>query len=132
VRLSALLPQPIAEKPASGGLSQFGSRLYAPDFPDRGAKWPKVSSHSLNYSRFPETPAGDRVRSVLRGRASSAIRQNASLIWRQVWQCRVNTGRAEHAVKIAKLPALPSANWKSGPPEPFRSKTASLYSPVEQ
>jgi len=30
-----------------------------------GAKWPKVSGHSLKYSRFPETPAGDRVRSAL-------------------------------------------------------------------
>jgi hypothetical protein len=64
VRPVAVRPQPIAEKPANGGLLQFAGGLQTPNFRSCRPKMPKVSGHSLNNSRFPETPAGDWVRSA--------------------------------------------------------------------
>src|ERR1700712_1143019 len=55
-------PQPVTEKPASGGFCNSADGLQTPDFADFGPKCPKVSGHLLKYSRFPETPIGDRVR----------------------------------------------------------------------
>ena len=65
--------------------------LQTPDFTDCGPKWPKVSGHLLNYSRFPETPTGDRVRSALRGGPGSAVlserRSNPRIGWIQFVFC---------------------------------------------
>src|SRR5436305_769210 len=61
----ALRPQPIAERPANGGLSQSAGGLQTPNLRGSRPKMPKVSGHSLKYSRFSETPVGDWVRSAL-------------------------------------------------------------------
>jgi hypothetical protein len=42
------------------GFCNSAGGLQTPDYRSCRPKMPKVSSHSLNNSRFPETPAGDR------------------------------------------------------------------------
>lgn len=68
-------PQLVAEKPTNGGLLQFGCRSPDSQFGHLRTETPKVSGHLLNNSRFPETPAGDWVRSALGGGPWSGIGQ---------------------------------------------------------
>jgi hypothetical protein len=58
----------VAEKLPMAGFRNSAGVLRTPNFRDHRAKWLKVSGHSLEYSRLPETATGDPVRSALRGR----------------------------------------------------------------
>ena len=65
VQLEIVTPE-IREMPANGGFL-LRLRLYTLKLDNLGARSPIVSGGYLKYSRFWETPTGDRVRSALRG-----------------------------------------------------------------
>jgi hypothetical protein len=61
----------LQKSPLIAGFRNSVAGLQTPNWRSSQPKMPKVSGHSLNNSHFPETPAGDRVRSALGARAYS-------------------------------------------------------------
>jgi hypothetical protein len=62
-----------AEKPAVGGLLQFGAGSLNSQFTKREANSAKVSGDYRKYSHFWETRAGDPIRSPLRAKGGIAV-----------------------------------------------------------
>ena len=56
---------PSQKSPPMAGFCNSVAGFQAPDLRCSRPKMPKVSGHSLKYSRFSETPVGDWVRSAL-------------------------------------------------------------------
>ena len=65
----------VKEMPRIARFCELARGLRAPDFANCVLESSKVSSLTLKYSRFLETGARDRVRSLLRARVCSATRQ---------------------------------------------------------
>jgi hypothetical protein len=92
--------------------------LQTPDFTDCGPKWQKVSGPSLKYSRFPETPTGDRVRSALRGGPGVLF----STYTVGEWECRIGTAACRllaqttwpcfRLKRFDQKSALPAYKWR--------------------
>jgi hypothetical protein len=79
-----LCPQQAEKSPTMAGFCESAISLRAPKRAAVGAKSLIVSGRYLKYSRFRETPAGDRVRSALRGRVCSVTGQILRLDRRQI------------------------------------------------
>jgi hypothetical protein len=74
------------------GFCQLAGGLQAPNLATSREKSPIVSGGYLKYSRFWETAAGDRVRSVLVAGLTVQTRQI-------LWLCRRETGNSEPALR---------------------------------
>jgi hypothetical protein len=86
VRRSEKLPLILAERPANGGLLHICGQSPDSDFGHSQSKIADSLRRTLGKFPFWEIAAGDRVRSALRGRACSAIRQILP------WRPRANWG----------------------------------------
>ena len=73
LRDSGYPPPERQKRPQIAGFRGLAFGLYLPIWPFWSATSPKVSAQLRKYSRFPETVAGDLVRSRLQGEAGSAI-----------------------------------------------------------
>src|SRR5258708_16568900 len=85
VRRLETLPPDLLEMPANCGVLRFNGRSPGTDlghFRLGLAGLRRILE--IKYSRFWETAAGDRVRSALRGRASSATRPAGSRRWQDI------------------------------------------------
>jgi len=61
------------KSPQTAGFRELATSLHLPISLFRAAKLPKLSSQLRKYSRFPETAAGDLVRSPLPGDGGSSM-----------------------------------------------------------
>jgi hypothetical protein len=89
---------PSQKSPLMAGFCNSMAGLQAPNLRCSRPKMAKVSGHSLKNSRFPETPAGDWVRSALGGRAYSGIQPSPAS---RKCEPFIDTGRASSVLKNA-------------------------------
>src|SRR5262249_28750623 len=75
------LPLKREKRPQKAGFPAIDFRLLAPISPLQAAKLPKVSRRTREYSRFPETAAGDLVRSRLPPEGSSLTGRHYQNTW---------------------------------------------------
>jgi hypothetical protein len=89
------------------GFCELASGLQAPIWGIRSANLAIVSGSRLKNSRFPETEAGDRVRSALRGGACSVTCPILCLERRQIGKVDAALPRGQGSMALQNI-AIPS------------------------